>query len=326
MSARTVIVIVLALVFGLVAALLVHQMANKAPVPGPSDEVDVMVATRDISPGQEIVEGMFTTNKFPKDRLPPRAVLKKEKLLKRAALMQIFKDEPIVESRLTEEGKLGLAPLIKKGWRAYTVSVVDPASGVGTFLLPRSKVDVLLTLKGGGGDREGGPITTVLLQNVEVLAVGSKLSAGADQGNKKGGGDNQRTRNVTFAVKPEDANKLQLGTSLGNLHLVLRHPDDNEKVDVEEATLASIRQGGAFSGQAWEDEMRKNERAIDEKFNSLKQSLVEMIDERTKRGSSGVAAGGGDPNQIFIRTFNGNSTDYVGVIKPGAEAPAPKQD
>jgi pilus assembly protein CpaB len=66
------------------------------------------------------------------------------------------------------------------------------------------------------------PQTMTALQNVEVLAAGQQIQPQAD-------GKPISVNVVTLLLKPEDAQKLVLATSLGGIHLVLRNGADGEQ-------------------------------------------------------------------------------------------------
>jgi hypothetical protein len=97
-------------------------------------------------------------------------------------------------------------------------------------------VDVLLTMTDVGQDPSGGGTTITLLQNVEILAVDSRVEAPAE--NKV---DANQLRSVTLLVTPDQAVNLNLGQDKGTLHLSLRHPNDSEVARTQPATLKQLR-------------------------------------------------------------------------------------
>ncbi|MEK6239638.1 MAG: hypothetical protein N2C14_33380, partial [Planctomycetales bacterium] len=74
MSPRTIIVIVLALVFGLSAAVLVHLAINHGPVSPNSRVVKVVVAKQSISVRSRLTADDLTTREFPSNAVPPNAL------------------------------------------------------------------------------------------------------------------------------------------------------------------------------------------------------------------------------------------------------------
>ena len=150
----------------------------------------------------------------------------------------LTKDEPVLEGKLAPKGAgRGLAALIPRGMRAYSVKVPDVAQGVAGFILPGNRVDVLLSIGDIGGSNEtGGGSTTTLLQNVEILAVDQKMDAPAD--NKV---DTKDLRSVTLLVNPQAGDPADLGQNKGMLHLALRNLEDDKAAQTKPATLIDLR-------------------------------------------------------------------------------------
>src|SRR5262249_6360669 len=119
----------------------------------------------------------------------------------------------------------------------FTISTTTHASGVAGFIIPHSRVDVLLTVTRTGGqtDPTGGGQTSTLIQDVEILAVDQLVKAPAD--NRV---DPKELRSVTLLVTPQQAAKLDLGQNKGILHLALRNPEDHVPAGTRPATLADL--------------------------------------------------------------------------------------
>lgn len=126
--------------------------------------------------------------------------------------------------------------MIPPGMRAFTIKTTDTA-GVAGFVLPDSRVDVLLNMPDrlSSNQRHGGGITITLLQNVAVLAVAQQLEAPSE--NRV---DLDELKNVTLLVTPLQAAKLNVAISRGTLHLSLRNPQDSVELAPPQATLAEL--------------------------------------------------------------------------------------
>ena len=114
----------------------------------------------------------------------------------------------------------GLTAKIPSGMRAISVRS-DEVVGVAGFLLPGTHVDVLMTLS-LRRQRTRSPQTLTALQDVVVLAAGQQIQPQAD-------GKPSSVNVVTLLLKPEDAEKLVLATSLGGIYFVLRNGADEEQ-------------------------------------------------------------------------------------------------
>lgn len=113
------------------------------------------------------------------------------------------------------------------GKRAVTI-LVDSLSAVGGLINPGDFVDILGVLKipdDSEDTKATKDVTTVLFQNVQVLAVGTNFKpigiAPAYDAQQKA-----RSLNVTIAISPEEAGLIAFAQANGKLQLSLRPPTD----------------------------------------------------------------------------------------------------
>jgi pilus assembly protein CpaB len=138
----------------------------------------------------------------------------------RVLLYPLAKGEPIIERQLAAAGAgTGLTASIPSGMRAISVRS-DEVVGVAGFLLPGTHVDVLMSYHSSDAP---DPRTATVLQDVVVLAAGQQIHP--DPNDKP-----VSVNVVTLLLKPEDAEKLVLATTLGSIHFVLRNGADQEQV------------------------------------------------------------------------------------------------
>jgi pilus assembly protein CpaB len=166
---------------------------------------------------------------------PESAVLdggftKVDDLAGRIVLYPLPKGEPILERQLAVAGAgVGLTANIASGMRAISVRS-DDIVGVAGFLLPGTHVDVLMTYRGATSP---DPKTITVLQNVVVLAAGQQIHPQAD-------GKPISVNVVTLLLKPEDAQKVVLATSLGVIYFVLRNGGDTEEAESPPVGIAQL--------------------------------------------------------------------------------------
>ena len=192
-------------------------------VPPPSlDTKTVVVAAVPLRFGVVLTADVLAEVPWPTASVPAGAFSSREALLgpggQRTVLSSIGKSEPILASKITGPGQRGtLASVIDDGKRAVTIRV-DDVLGVAGFVQPDDRVDVLHT----HNDRPAMPTaqpspgavyTAVLLQNARVLAVDQL----ADRGTQA-----KPARAVTIEVTPEEAQRVHLAASVGQLSLALR--------------------------------------------------------------------------------------------------------
>jgi DNA-binding NarL/FixJ family response regulator len=116
------------------------------------------------------------------------------------------------------ERKYGLAYAISNGMRAMAVNV-DEASGVAGLIKVGDRVDIIAKLNGEEGSMP--PRTVVVLQGVNVLAIGSSLENAKPDSKEK-----PLVKTVTLAVTLEDSLRLKTAVEGGKISLILRAPSD----------------------------------------------------------------------------------------------------
>ncbi|WP_339947740.1 Flp pilus assembly protein CpaB [uncultured Albimonas sp.] len=190
--------------------------AAEARAGDPVATVPVAVANKDLKFGQPLTKADVRVVRFPADAVPENAFTSPTELFgegedvkPRTVLRRMEPSELILKSKITGFGQRAtVATLIEPGMRAYTLPV-DAASAVGGFLLPGSRVDIILTTK----DR-AGPTARVLIQNIEIVAV--------DQDTDPDRIEAKIAKTVTVQGTPEQVQALTLASSVGSLSLSLR--------------------------------------------------------------------------------------------------------
>jgi hypothetical protein len=116
--------------------------------------------------------------------------------------------------------------VIPAGMRAMSVQV-DEVSDIAGFVLPHARVDVLAALS--SSDNGQKPISKIVLENVEVLAVAQEMEKEKDQP--------ELVKVVTLLVKPDEAELLALASHEGVLWLAMRNYNDQKLVQTAGADL-----------------------------------------------------------------------------------------
>lgn len=127
--------------------------------------------------------------------------------------------------------RMTLSSMIGGEHRAITIRVND-VLGVGGFVLPGDRVDVLLTRAAGNEQ----PATDVLLQNIKVLGIDQEASEKKDAP--------MVARAVTVEVTSEEAQRITLGTQVGTLSLALRNASDSQPAQARTIGLNDLRPHG----------------------------------------------------------------------------------
>ena len=132
--------------------------------------------------------------------------------------------EPVTRGGLVAPGDRGfLAAALAPGMRAITVPV-SAKTGVGGFVFPGDRVDMLLTHTVAG---EGTALKTTetILRNLRVLATDQSTESTTTPDGKT---VVRAFRTITLEVTPRIAEKISVAQTIGTLSLVLRSIADNQ--------------------------------------------------------------------------------------------------
>ena len=234
-----------AAIIGLIVAALVYYVLRQQTQVTEAPEtqmVTVLVAKQPIGQSDTITMEMLGTTQLDTRAAPAGALTAPGQAVGKIARRDILAEEPLTMSDVTERTAAeGLTFVIPEGMRAVTVAL-DPISGVGGFVIPHDRVDVLTTFQQGEV-----AVTKTILQNVEVLAMNEQTtrpapgggaqapaatdqSTGAAPATTEGGAPAQvQVKSATLAVTPDQAQSLLLSAFKGAVHLALR-PRNEETV------------------------------------------------------------------------------------------------
>ncbi len=185
--------------------------------PGPNGQTltrDVLMPMQTIPARTPLIPDMFRVQAIDvrKESVPPNAIRSLQEIEGKVSFTTINPGQPVTAGQVKARADLGLAAQLPPGLRAMTIQVTD-TSAVAGLLRPADRVDVLATTTTG---EEGSMSqTNTLLQGVQVVAVGKKLS---DQQLNEAAAANL----VTIAVTPAEARMLTLAQTRATLQLVLR--------------------------------------------------------------------------------------------------------
>jgi pilus assembly protein CpaB len=196
--------------------------------------VDVVVASRDLPSGSLVGADDVRTIRWPADAVPAGYSSSVSEVVGRGLLLTVRENEPMLSSKLARpEAGGGMSISIPEGKRALTFRV-DDIIGVGGFVRPGHKVDVLVTVGADGGG--GQPTTRMVLQNIVVAATGSTVEPNPQ-------GEPETVPNVTFHLDPSQAERLVMAARNGSIQLALRNPLDADTIDTPGIRLNQLLAG-----------------------------------------------------------------------------------
>jgi pilus assembly protein CpaB len=181
----------------------------------------VVVAKNNLGVGTLLHSENIEEVQWPVELIPSGSFSSIGDLDGRVVKIDVFAKEAIIESKLAPEGSSsGFSARIPVGKRAATVPV-NVVSGVSGFILPKTSVDVLVTV--AQPSKKDEATTKVILENIEVLAVGQIYQTKDD--------DPITVQSITLLVTQEESEKLALASNEGKLSLTLRNSADSTKTD-----------------------------------------------------------------------------------------------
>ncbi|MFW5679276.1 MAG: Flp pilus assembly protein CpaB [Pseudomonadota bacterium] len=219
-------------VFGTMQVLGPSQPATVA-APAEIPTVTVVVAETDIGFGVDLVENLVRLQPWPENLVPPGAFTSLEQIVGNAemgfrrARRPIVQGEPILAGKVSGFGeKVTIAHVIDPAKRALAIRV-DDVTGVGGFVTPGDRVDVVLIQQ-----QDGDTLASTILQDV--------LIRGVDQVSDEDRNKPAVVRTVTVEVFPDEAQRLVLAQQTGRLSLTLRPAGTHDEIPSQTITRNSL--------------------------------------------------------------------------------------
>lgn len=234
MRRRLALVLIVASIAGLLASALVYRVLKQASAAGHAqqDTETIVVAGVSMNMAETITPQHVKLLAWPAKSVPSGAVRTLAEAEGRVVRGSIVAGEPLLEGKLAPQltGKGGLMPmLVPEGQRAVTIKVDDAIKESG-FVLPNSRVDVLVSMAKQPNSQER--ISKVIIQDVTVLAAGQTVEL---RDNKP-----VTITTVTLSLQPAQVERLALAQSEGKLTLAMRNLRDTQIVQTKGVTAASL--------------------------------------------------------------------------------------
>ena len=231
---RPIVFVVLAGLAAMLASVVVYSALKRREAEvqdALAKNTQIVVAAYDLPLGTKIEPGELKLAKWSSDAMPAGAYTDTHQIIGSYVKNQFVSNEPIVADKLFLGQKTaGVMPLlIPFGMRAVSVPV-DEVSDIAGFVLPHTRVDVLVALS--GSDANIKPLAKIVLQNVEVLAVAQEVEMKKDAP--------EVVKVVTLLVTPQEAERLALANREGTLRLAMRNYNDNKIVLTSGSDVAQM--------------------------------------------------------------------------------------
>ena len=241
MNRKNLTLILIALGLGAAAALLsmlylkAREAQLRAELTPKVEEIQVVVASRDLLKGDRLDASTLAVRSLPADMVDTGAVRPDEfeKIKGLVLTHNLASGRPLLHSFVDREFPLDFSDTIPQRRRAMTIQV-DEINAVSGFIRPGNRIDLFVTLPPGalGPDDEGEQEVLPLLENIEVLATGKLPARDYEErvrlmrmGYKVP--DNGNFATLTLNVTPREAAILATAQDKGSLLAVLRNRKDD---------------------------------------------------------------------------------------------------
>lgn len=240
----------------------------------PVETAPVVVAAAAIPARTLITAEMVRVQQIPVEARHPAAARAANDVVGKVSRSDLTAGEPVLNTRLfLDREESGLAFLVPPDKRAVSVGFTE-VIGSGGLIQPSDRVDVIGVFEVKAGDQISGTVerrdnestyvSTMVLQNVEVLAVAQRIE-GQDTRNaaqrtaqESGlfgrGGNTQAPRveaqpapqakTATLSVTPAEALRLVLAEERGKIRLALRPANDTATAELQGLPIGAIVRTG----------------------------------------------------------------------------------
>lgn len=230
MSARQLIVLVIAAIAAIGALFLIRGLGARNDAPAEADAAaiageQVLVLARDVPQGAALQPSDLAVVLFPNDSVAPSFIRLSNQpsaqtdfvgAVTRRAFAQ---GEPLtIGSVVQPDGRGFMAAQLQPGFRAVSIEI-ENITAVGGFVQPNDRVDIIATYSVENREAGGEQIlSNVILEDVRILALGETTQTQA-------GGEAPQVIQAGVAVlelSQEDARILAQADEMGTISLALR--------------------------------------------------------------------------------------------------------
>lgn len=227
---KPIILIMVALGCGLVAAVGVYQQMNSAATME-VEKVNVVVAKTEININEALNEENVELVEWAQSQVMPNAITTLEELEGTYARARFYPGEAVLKDKIIDGTKNGNSIGVPQGYRVVSVKV-SLDSSVSNLVEPGDRVDVIVVLRESGDNLA---LAKTILTAVRVYAVNSEITPTLDPEKAP-----EEARAVSLILEPEQIEKLMMAAEVGTIKLSLRSPDDAEISETDGCTFADM--------------------------------------------------------------------------------------
>ncbi|KNY25095.1 Flp pilus assembly protein CpaB [Pseudobacteroides cellulosolvens] len=202
------------------------------------DKVRVFVASKDLAVKQKITEGDLRAEDIPAKLTNKKAIKDKKDIIGKMTRDAILEGEQILSDRLVSDDKTDLVYNVPEGKRALSININEQIA-VSNLIRPGDYVDIIANFEKEEMEDKNDIIiyprmTKTALENILVLALGQ------EQIIEKDDKTSQSAKTVTFALTPEEAERLVYVSEFATIRLALRSVGDNNTKKTQGVTRIDV--------------------------------------------------------------------------------------
>ena len=232
MDVKKIALLVGALLVAAVTAVLAKNMFAGASAPEATAAVaapvgpKILVARKALVVGTIVDTESFTYQPWPEELMQSAYYTEgspdsdPSKLIGTVVRNPVTAGQPLTRGTLVGPQDRGfLAAALGPGMRAITIKTDSDTGGVGGFVFPGDRVDLVLTQEvEGGGDGPALKVSETIVRNLRVLAIDQKVDSKGEDGKT----EILKPDTVTLEATPRIAEKIAVSQAMGKLSLSLR--------------------------------------------------------------------------------------------------------
>ncbi|MFC1761628.1 Flp pilus assembly protein CpaB [Planctomycetota bacterium] len=275
MKLAVVVLILLGFLAAGAAVILVQAVQANQKGPDETATVKVLVAGSDLAAMTVLRANNVIGKESPRKGLPQGYLTSPVQAAGRVLSVGVVKDQVLSQDNFISQGNIAaFSTVIPEGMRAFTIALSN-RQVVGGWIYPGCTVDILAAFK-LPSSAKGEALSTTLLQNLQVMAIGgesviTKKKPDEEAGSKPRSSDS--TMAVTLLVDSKQASALQLAVQYGTVAVAMRNPLDQAQISTDGMVLSR----GRLAGEAMDPA-------------TLTQTLEEIVTAQVKESLNGQPA------------------------------------
>ncbi len=237
MKSKSLILMVISLGFGVVAAVGISQVLGGSK---PAKTKDIKLAT--VVVAKEIIEidGLLSEDncqveKWPAEIIPLNALKSLDDIKDKAVTTRIGKGLPLLTDDVVDKQFVVSLP-IPPGYRAQAIKVAADGT-IDGLIRPGDRIDVIVVYN----EKQGNISTTTaktFLKNVQVFSIDRKTRRDSAISREAAASASKGTSILSVLVTEKQTEELALAQRLGTLQIALRGPDDSSSNEAADSIMS----------------------------------------------------------------------------------------